>query len=387
MRQRRGGAYGPYVHRRRWRVDVVTPGGTRSTRLYETEAEALAVIKAVERELGFETGTTCEKALEEYELALKAKGNKPRSVGDTIYRIGRVLGDSKSCALRLLSTKDAERLYAKLVATPIPSGKNADGTPCFRALSADSHRNMLAETKTWARWCVAEKHIRVSPFEGVKGLGRRSRGKDQLRNDEGRRLLAECLRRETPGALGLAVALLMGMRSSEIRGRTVRDLDEGGTALWIPHGKTRSARRVLEVPSELQGPLSRLAEGRLPEELLFGGPHDRSWLRKHAQTICRAAKVPYVCPHGLRGTFTTVQLKTIGDADLTAAGLGHSGTKMALGTYAAPGTAEEIAQKRRLQVLDGGKKKGPKVAASRPSRGGRMVDDLRQPTSGETNAV
>ena len=48
------------------------------------------------------------------------------------------------------------------------------------------------------------------------------------------------------------------------------DLDDGARYLWIDEGKTQCARRHLEVPSVLSSMLLRLAQGRHPNELLFG---------------------------------------------------------------------------------------------------------------------
>jgi hypothetical protein len=42
--------------------------------------------------------------------------------------------------------------------------------------------------------------------------------------------------------------LLLGPRATEFVVRDVRDLDDGGRMLVIPHGKTRRAERVLKIP-------------------------------------------------------------------------------------------------------------------------------------------
>lgn len=343
MRQRRAGVYGPYPHRRKWRVDTIAETGKRRCRLFEAEREALDYIKAAERALGLETGITGEKALEEYELYLKVQGNKAKSIESTVYKIGRLLGNSAGKMLRLISVHEAQELYDKIAAE----------------LAVDSHRNMLAETKTWATWCVKQRHIKASPWAAVDGVGARSKGKEQLRNDEGRRLYVACLRKASRGAIAIAMAMTMGMRASEILSRAARDLDDGGATLLIPRGKTKSARRKLEVAPELQDHLRRLAAGKGPFELLFGdhGAHGTSWLRKWAHAMCTAAKVPYVCPHGLRGTFSSVQIRTIGLAELTQVAMGHGSAKVTLGgNYAEEEAVAEMNQKRRLELLQGGRK-------------------------------
>ena len=59
----------------------------------------------------------------------------------------------------------------------------------------------------------------------------------------------------------------MGLRTSEVRDRVVRDLDDHALYLWIDEGKTKSARRHLEVPGVLSPYLLRLAHGKRPDEL------------------------------------------------------------------------------------------------------------------------
>jgi integrase len=55
-----------------------------------------------------------------------------------------------------------------------------------------------------------------------------------------------------PLAIGALLALTMGLRTSEVLRREVRDLDDGARYLWIDHGKTANARRHLEIPTLLQ---------------------------------------------------------------------------------------------------------------------------------------
>ena len=95
------------------------------------------------------------------------------------------------------------------------------------------------------------------------------------------------------------MSLLMGMRASEIVSRIVRDLDDEGRLLWIPETKTEAGRRTLPVPEVLQPYLRKIAEGKGPNDSLFG-EHWRDWPREWVQQICKAAKVPEVTAQGMR---------------------------------------------------------------------------------------
>jgi len=49
---------------------------------------------------------------------------------------------------------------------------------------ADTHRNALAEAKTFCRWLVEQKLLRSNPIETVKPIGKRSYGKETLTHDK-----------------------------------------------------------------------------------------------------------------------------------------------------------------------------------------------------------
>src|SRR5262249_25577162 len=142
------------------------------------------------------------------------------------------------------------------------------------------------------------------------------------------------------GALGALMALTMGLRSSEVFRRVVRDLDQGGTVLRISGAKTRKGNRAVQVPEALRPLLLQRAHGRKPEALLFstgaGKPHTTSWLRSALERLCPQAGVPYVCTHGLRGTFASLaeQVNTV--SSTVAAHLGHESVRTTHGHYARP---------------------------------------------------
>jgi integrase len=72
------------------------------------------------------------------------------------------------------------------------------------------------------------------------------------------------------GAVAAMMALLLGMRATEIVSRVVRDLDDDGRLLWIPDSKTDAGKRTLHVPELLRPYLARLAANQKAEARLFG---------------------------------------------------------------------------------------------------------------------
>ena len=137
--------------------------------------------------------------------------------------------------------------------------------------------------------------------------------------------------------MGALVTLLMGLRAGEVVSRIVRDLDDGGRLLCIPDSKTAAGKRTLQVPEALRGSLLRLAEGRKAEEPLFGY-HDRNWPRKWVAMIYKAAGVPRVTAHGMRGLHGTLAVETGLSAYAVAAALGHESIATTLQSYATAGS-------------------------------------------------
>lgn len=350
--------WGPYRHGRGYRLYFSRAGKKCATETVATREEAERLKRALVRELETLEGLTIEVALMQYERHLVDKGNKAQSVKGTLLRMREFFPDQQR-SLRSLTPKDGGTLYRRLVTEP----RKATGKP----LAADSHRNYLAEAKSFLRWCVAHGWLAASPLAHVIGQGRRRRGKAQLGIDEAQRLSATALERVREGdvgALAVLVLLHMGLRAGELVNLRVRDLDHGGRILWIreatdsevSHLKTPAARRAPKVPACLQAPLLLLAAGRKGNEKLFG-QHWRDWPREQTARLCKLAGVESVTAHGLRGLKATLSLLGGEDPDVVARSLGHTSSKITLDVYAAPGTREQLEQQRLEETLTGSAKR------------------------------
>jgi integrase len=168
------------------------------------------------------------------------------------------------------------------------------------------------------------------------------------------------------GATAALVAMLLGMRASEIVSRRVSDLDEDsapGDLLWIPCSKTPAGRRTLEVPDVLRPMLVACAEGKAAEAHLFeteeGKPHWRDWILGNVHRICDLAKVPRVPAHAMRGLLATLTAERGLAGHLIATTLGHEDEKTTMTAYAAPGAAAAGANRRGLVLLQGGQGPAP----------------------------
>jgi integrase len=369
---------GAWIERRgpKWRVvtrDIAD--GPRGSRTFDSEAEARAYAALYRADLAQEKAgrESVERAIERYALHLAAKGNRASSTTETPRRLRSFFDGALELPVANLTDLRCRALYDALADRDalhwVGSGKDRELVPFDppRKLSVDTCRNMLAEAKTFLRWCMARGWIAENPLEEVQAEGKRSHGKAQLRVDESRKWITTALELapKEPGAVAALCALLLGMRASEIISRVARDLDDEGRLLWIPDAKTEAGKRTLEVPAVLQPHLVRLAEqateraedakreGRVEAPLLFGR-HWRDWVRKWSREICERAEVPLVPAHGLRGTATTIATEAGAVGHLIAAHLGHASAETTAESYVAKGVGEKAARRRGWSVLDGG---------------------------------
>lgn len=220
-------------------------------------------------------------------------------------------------------------------------------------VAIDTLDGELATAVRFAQWCVAQGWLARDPFDKLAVVGERSRGKEQLRIDEARAFVRVALDEGDERGLAAAIALLMGLRASEITNRVVRDVDDGARVLWIDRAKTRKGDRHLEVPEVLRPRLAALCAGRRGGEPLFGDV-DRHWVGRNVRRLCRIAGVPVVCPHGLRGTQATIAVRAV-PAEHVAEQLGQTGPAVTRRHYLARGAEQDGQQRAALRVLAGGR--------------------------------
>lgn len=333
-----GRFHGPYKRDNKWRV-VVAIGRQRTVKSFNSFEAAQAAIKAANEAT---RGKSIGMALREYLDAMKARNLKYSTINTARLLLATILDTRRTEEKQLttISPAKAGEFYSALVKG---------------GYAVDSHRNALNAAKAFGAWCVETGYLRANPFASVKGVGRRKRGKPQLRVNEARKLIAECLREASAESIAVACALVLGLRASEIAQRQARDLDDDGRLLWIPDSKTLAGRRCLEIPDLLQAPLQKIARGKGGTARLFGDV-DRHWLHRNCLRLCKAAGVPPVTPHGLRGTAATIATPNGAVSHQVAAALGHSSTAITASAYVDKAAAQQATQRAAMRVLTGGKK-------------------------------
>lgn len=339
---------GPYVNGDKFRL-VVFEGGGRKSVVVASAEQGLRVrgeILGLLRERAPAPPLTVGEILQEYLHDKRRQGAAEATIATLRYKLRQFLPED--AALATLTPDWAEQRYKEETRRHGRFG---------RPIAAATHRGLLRSTKEFFRWTVERRYLAQSPFAAVRPSGRPKAGKPQLRIDEARRLCAVLLQQapSDPGAIAVLLALLLGLRSSEVLQRTVRDVDDAGRVLWIAAGKTRNARRRLQVPELLQPLLGRLAAAGPPERRLFCSPDGRApgadFLWQRVRRYCDRAEVPRVCPHSLRGLHSTLALEAGATAGAVAAALGHGSFAVTARHYVDPDTLRNTTVRRVTATL------------------------------------
>jgi integrase len=341
---------GPYKHRARFRVVVYLRrgDGTRDRELHSFDTRAAAAnFKRGYGEVIRAAGRSVHEAVTEYLAHLERKGNKAGSIATAGYRLAALFGDGAMPLLDLRPAR-AQDLYDELVDT---------------GGAVDTHHGCLVAAKAFGRFVTDQGWVTGNPFVKVEKVGKKSRGKDQLRVDEARKFTTHCLAcwREDKDRTAIAalLPLLLNLRASEVSQLVARDVDDRGRLLWIAESvaKTESSRRRALVPDVLIPALIELAAGPATEAgHLFakadGSPADRHWVSYHAQAHMAEAGVQVVTTHGLRGVHATLATVEGVTGEAVARAMGHSDAgRTAKGHYIDSGAAADAQTRRVAEAL------------------------------------
>jgi integrase len=331
--------YGPYQHGNVFRVLVHAPGKKQKVHsVHATESEAIAEIRKLRIAAARYAGTSTEKAIVAYEKILTDNGLKPRSVETTGYRLRRFFQPVLQQPLCMVTPNQARELFTRFYG------------------SVDSRKNVLAEVRTFSTRARERGWLETPLLEGVRAEGKRRCGKPKLTIDESKKFLAVCLLlaaspdpRKRRGGIAAAMALVFGMRASEITGLQVKDLDAGGTIIRITRAKSRAGVRALQVPAWFKPYLMEQATGKEPTDLLIG--KERTWLHRTVKALCRQAGVTEVPPHGLRGTHGDLALTAAVSPQAVSQALGHESQEITFRHYADRGLAENQEHIQAMKAL------------------------------------
>jgi integrase len=330
-KQRTDKAYGPYEHGKQWRIVIVTADGTKRPCSFKTFKEA------DEYKASFASVTSSRsigQAVEEYLVATKSDKDAS-NVAKRARLVAMFRLPKEDRLLVSINTAIAKRLYARRV----------------EECAAATHHNELGYARTFFKWCLSQGWLRYNPWLEVQPVGTPNRGKPKLRINDSRKFFAALVGDVSVQSSAVMTAFLLGMRATEVIDRRVKDLDDDGRLFWITEAKSRAGDREIEIPEVLRQRLLLLAQGKDPEDYLYG-TMTRQTLWQAVKVFAKRAGVPDISPHGLRGSALTKRVRNGGSIEEVAEYAGHADAGKTLrGHYLAPGAVESARGKQLVELL------------------------------------
>lgn len=339
--------WGPYEDNpRKYRLKIVQGDATKTV-CFQTRAEAQAAKDRLLVRSKMVQRWTIQRAIAEWSAEMASThGRRETTVKWMVFQTSAWLPLQKT--LPQIDESDAAKIYAEHVAQPRPKTGKPPST-------ATHHMQLILARQLW-EWAIGHGYCRSNPWKRVKPIGRKPSGKPQLRIDEARRFSEVAMQQAEagdPSAIGALMMMYLGLRQGEVAARVARDIDDDGRVLWIPSGKTKNAKRRLNIPEGLRPLVRKLAQTKQPDELLFYPAthkcHSTAYYWERVRRLCRLAGVPEVCPHSLRGLHATLALEGGATAEAVARALGHGSFAVTAQHYA---SSSSVANARGSRVAD-----------------------------------
>ena len=338
--------YGPYPPdkgRKRWRVQIRCEI-TRSKKsvTFATEAEARQFIPALRGEIDspLSTHAAIDLFVEHKSLAVN-----PASAKSISRRLYAFLPD---VPVRSIGESTAESIYDAFTRVEGRFGKIKPAT----------HHAALKVAKELFSFLVRKRLVRANPFSSVQPIGRPNCGKPQPNETEAKKLdavLFSAAKAQDEGALALLVQLYLGLRSSEVLKLEVGAVEREGQKVSVVRGKTRNARRSLDLHPDVAELLWRICKGRPASERVFathlGTAPKTDYLYKRLQKFCALAGIKTYCPHSLRGLHSSLALVAGATSHDVAKSLGHASFSTTARHYADPSAIANAKTKRVAAAL------------------------------------
>lgn len=356
------GPYPPTAGRSRWRLQIYCPlTKTKRSVTLPTREEAESLIPQFEAEIARSAPLLCHAAIQQF-VAYKKTYVSPQSakfIGD------RLLEFLPDVPLSQITEAKAERIYLD----------ETQRVGKFGTIKAATHQSRLRTTKEFFKWLVKKGLAHANPFAAVEPIGRANTGKVQPTETDAQKLdaiLFEAARAGEEGALALLVQLYLGLRSSEVLKLEVAAVEREGRKVSIVRGKTRNARRALDLFPDVATLLWPLCKDRPGTDRVFARHLDRcpapNYLYKRLHNYCQRAGIREYCPHSLRGLHSSLALVAGATSHQVAASLGHASFATTAKHYADPSAIENSRSKRLL-------------AAMKPDAGDKLAEALDEMTS------
>jgi integrase len=371
---------GPYEVERNgvtvWRLVTVDGQGRRSPCEVGSQEDAVTLKAELETGLAKVAGLTVEQAIVAFKQRRLLPNQRKGSLGaeTKVIRLQDFFRPVLKRALLGLTPKGCEALYLgrydEKTGEQLEPGLIGRHTRFGRPPAPATHHACLYAAQDFAAWCVKNGLLPKDPVAHVEPIGDKNAQKKKLNTDQANRFMevsAELIRAGDVGAVAALLAIMTGLRASEVTSLTPSSIDSGATVVRIWRGKSKRAERALAIPVDyelgalLSLSLRSLVSGKRAEDWVFpaegGGQHSKDWLRDQTRRICTAARVPVISAQGLRGTHLTMAEEAGTSPEMMLRSGGHESRGVQTSAYLAPGATERGLQKRflsKLKVLAGG---------------------------------
>lgn len=286
---------GPYPEGTRWRV-VQIVDGKRTARTATTRDKALQIAQQLSQRPATQPPRTLAAALREYDAHRRVeRGLSPASCEHAQRTLRAFLIDEETPIAALTETK----------ARKLARFEHAQAQGIRRRYALSTRYAVLGHAARFFEWAKARHYVEQNPFDGVRPIGLWAAGSAPLALDQARTLAAVALQQAhlDPGALGVLLPLVMGLRSAEVLNLRVQDIDLDAHRLAI--AGPRGGQQTLAIPELLQPCIRAALASNPPDALLLGAgrtgrPRPHNFLWRALQRLCRQARVSPTCPRSLR---------------------------------------------------------------------------------------
>jgi integrase len=230
----------------------------------------------------------------------------------------------------------------------------------FGVVKAATHQACLRNVKEFYAWLVKKKLAIGNPFQDVRPIGKANVGKEQPRETDARlldSLLFAKAREGNEGALALLIQIYLGLRPGEVLDLQVGAVERDGLKVTVKKGKTKNAKRSLDLYPEVAKLLFAHCQGRKEEQRVFAANLEKrpatDWMYKRLHAFCKEAGIRKFCPHSLRGLHSTLALQNGATSYDVAASLGHASFSTTARHYADPAAIDNARVRRVVGVIKG----------------------------------
>lgn len=382
-------------HGYKWRAQVELPRGPdgerrRRSKIFNTKGEAEDWEAKMRHEINqggyvepskLTVGEYLDRWLEEYAKNNVAETTYARYEGDVRRHIKPELGD---IPLQKLSPMHVQTFLNDQLENG--NQRNGEDSSLSPATVRSYYNELQSALNTAVKWGL----LKTNPLEAVQPPRQQRKEMDYYDTQQARRFLEYC-EGEWLGPL-LKVAVLTGLRMSELRGLRWKDvdLDEGTMQIRrvltltnnndrvLKEPKSSSGRRSISIPPETVRILRRWRQTQNEQrmkvanewspweevngELVFtsrvGTPVDPSNLRRAFKRVVQEADLPEIRFHDLRHTHATMMLSEKVSPKVVSERLGHSRVGITLDRYShvIPTMDDEAARSVESKLL--GRKSG-----------------------------